>query len=1125
MSRDDCTPRGLSDPESHLDLAAAHRQQPQHQHQHQVDIDAGPRPVAPTSAHPGQHVTLNAALEVDMLRHKLRALETIVERHGIASRIPCLSEAEEARALQYRCECLEAACIQQNMDVASILTNSPPVPLPPGYPSWLEHHFTHNDRVTHSSVSQGSASTHDRLKAAPFKCWHNQCIHYVYGFSTQLDRDNHLRLHSNNTTLGDSELFRKPGGSLRPNERRPENSSVPLPRDRLPPIQPPTTLVTTNLPPLPFPTPSTASTRRESGLGFTFPDPQPTLSRTGTGGESVPDPQLPPLKRARVGHHRLQSIGELNLLRNNEPCLRCRAANSQCDANHPCSRCVGAPSSESEAHWRVLGCYRGPVTSLTDVLLQGSFAWTQPQTPITPSDPRRGSINDLIIAQNPTLVTAPRPVSWRSDFQDTFWWQDGELDLDERPTRTIQPNFYDSGAMPPVLRLIESSPSFRGAAFDLLELLAISGQLSTSREEEKVKHSALFRAKQLLREVLFYDASQPNPTIQGDNLPPRPPIESGPSVERNQLLRECTRRFLVSFDFATSNPAAMGIKQWLGVFISLCIFSAVEKILVDIARSSKINSQRAGVAAAPAEPSDQVARTVYQVLVSLFSNSSDALSTNAKLEEPVIHHIARVVRRETWLPKHIFSSFDFLLKLGAGESLSYGFNGFFMPARRYSGPPGSGLLPPAQLEPPSRQVFPTSTPFIGPSGSGLHYVPLGSRPDLHPPGQFVPPVEVPGRARRHTVGDDISPTTDSRRPSGEPISPSRLRSSSRRTSLRRVYCDKCNEHPDGFRGDHELRRHMDAKHSATVKRWVCREPKNPIPSSPQPIIPLSRCKACLAQKRYGAYYNAAAHLRRAHFRPHRVGKASGDWPSMSVLKDWMREVRQSVDVTEEHISSGEEEMDELQPPIDYRDSVSQRASLAPEAQLQTAAVLGPRVSTSVEPSMPIERASPSRRPTENRTRCPHPDCGREFRDLASHMLTHQEERPEKCPIVTCEYHTKGFARKYDKNRHALTHYRGSMVCPFCPGVGSPFEKVFTRADVFKRHLTAAHQVDQTGHSSGHRLPSGEDPAGTKARCSICKIGFGTAQDFYEHLDDCVLSVIVPSSSTSGQQARPQSRQQ
>ncbi|KAF4460533.1 hypothetical protein FALBO_12677 [Fusarium albosuccineum] len=724
------------------------------------------------------------------------------------------------------------------------------------------------------------------------------------------------------------------------------------------------------------------------------------------------------------------------------------------------------------------------------------------------------------MAQNPTLATASRAASWKFDFQDTFWWQEGELDQDERPNRAIEP-----GGTPPVLRLIASSPRFRSVAFDLLELLSVSGQLSASREEEKMAHPTLFRAKQLLREVIFYDASQPSPAIQSEsNFYHRPPVEAGPSAERNQLLRECARRFLVSFDLITSNLSTMSIKQWLGIFMSLCIFSAVATILVDVARSAQTNNQRhpgAGMAERP----DQVIRSVYQALVSLFSVSGDALSNNLKLEEPLVHHLARVLRRETWLSRHIFSSFDFLLKLGTGEVPAYGFNGFVLPGRRYSGPGGAALLPPAQLEAASRQHFPNSTPFLGSSGSGLHYVPFGSRPDFHPPGQFAPPGEVPGRTRRHTVGDDMSPHPESRRPSGEPISPSRLKSSSRRTSLRRVYCDKCNEHPDGFRGDHELRRHMDAKHSATVKRWVCKEPKNPIPSSPQPVIPLSRCKACLAQKRYGAYYNAAAHLRRAHFRPHRVGKASGDWPSMSVLKDWMREVRQSVDVNEEHISSGEEDMDEFQTPLDYRDNVSQRASLVPEAPLQTAAILGPRLpSSSIEPSMPIERASPSRRPAENRTKCPHPDCGREFRDLASHMLTHQEERPEKCPIVTCEYHTKGFARKYDKNRHALTHYRGSMVCPFCPGVGSPFEKVFTRADVFKRHLTAAHQVDQTGHSSGHRLPGAEDPAGTKARCSICKNGFSTAQDFYEHLDDCVLSVIVPASSTSAGQSRPQSQQ-
>jgi hypothetical protein len=51
---------------------------------------------------------------------------------------------------------------------------------------------------------------------------------------------------------------------------------------------------------------------------------------------------------------------------------------------------------------------------------------------------------------------------------------------------------------------------------------------------------------------------------------------------------------------------------------------------------------------------------------------------------------------------------------------------------------------------------------------------------------------------------------------------------------------------------------------------------------------------------------------------------------------------------------------------------------------------------------------------ENREkgRCPNPECGKVFKDLKAHMLTHQNERPEKCPIATCDYHIKGFARKY-----------------------------------------------------------------------------------------------------------------
>lgn len=155
--------------------------------------------------------------------------------------------------------------------------------------------------------------------------------------------------------------------------------------------------------------------------------------------------------------------------------------------------------------------------------------------------------------------------------------------------------------------------------------------------------------------------------------------------------------------------------------------------------------------------------------------------------------------------------------------------------------------------------------------------------------------------------------------------------------------------------------------------------------------------------------------------------------------------------------------------------------------------------------------------TKEKQRCTYPDCGKIFKDLKAHMLTHQTERPEKCPIQTCEYHIKGFARKYDKNRHTLTHYKGTMVCGFCPGSGSAAEKSFNRADVFKRHLTAVHGVEQTPPNSRKKAAAGANnnndkkltgyAADATGKCSTCSQTFSNAQDFYEHLDDCVLRIV------------------
>jgi hypothetical protein len=139
----------------------------------------------------------------------------------------------------------------------------------------------------------------------------------------------------------------------------------------------------------------------------------------------------------------------------------------------------------------------------------------------------------------------------------------------------------------------------------------------------------------------------------------------------------------------------------------------------------------------------------------------------------------------------------------------------------------------------------------------------------------------------------------------------------------RMFCDECDNHQEGFRGQHELSRHKDREHKSTVKKWQCIEPENGL-QNVKPVVPLARCKACTQhKKRYGAYYNAAAHLRRTHFNPKakgrgksnkideaekRGGKGGGDWPSMSELKYWMKEVEEQVtDYNEDTLSMGADE--------------------------------------------------------------------------------------------------------------------------------------------------------------------------------------------------------------------------
>ncbi|KAI1634325.1 hypothetical protein F4809DRAFT_651917 [Biscogniauxia mediterranea] len=1056
----------------------------------------------------------NSKLELDMLRHKLKALETYVQSQNFTGNIPILSDVEEARSLQYKCECIESFLIDEGLDLhdtkfLDALKLAARDEAPSGYGVWLDKNISFYDPIFRGWRMRESVPLISRRQVS-FKCWDDRCVYYIYGFPNSEDRDEHLKQHAippkrdSGLSIGSIPPIvfpDQPASRLFNPDHIRQNSPAPLPRLSVPSSLPP--LATVN-PPI---------DRRGSLVGFTYPNEFPAQPRASL--ESDTDPLLPPLKRSRAGHPKLESIGELRLPRDTGPCLRCKVQAKPCDSKDDCAFCSEAPGSTNDEFWSVLGCHRGPLAALADYMLPGRYTHVhdhqdmlshlsiealsprQVHTPVTSPMARRRNMNEYLERTYLVNQSMSDMVKAHLDFDDGFWWTEDLATL-PMPNPTLATYSKEpKDKPPPVLKVLAASWNAEGIPFNFWELFRLTGFMSENRESEAVTYPILYRAKLLLREILFYDLQQPEPSIRTEvNVSNAQLLPDDMDYDgRNRLIYNCMAQFLQSFESITMRRVITEPKSWLAVFFSLCIFSIVRTILADLISTPSRSIPAQAPNSLPMSGGATAMHSVYKVLVNVFAWSTPMPLDNPGTEldqsdRALLATTASAIRKEDWITWGIRSSKDFLLGLGSGYLIdNIGFNGFFR-----------------QRTPIYRHVS-----YQQPSNMSQAQKPLPEWRPIDPwanrnDQEMLPVAYGMDQGRRHTVGESPAFT---RAISRGLNSPTKLRTSYQRPPLRRVFCSKCHEYPEGFRGEHELRRHTDAKHAALVKRWVCTEPQNLGPNSLQPVVSLSKCKACVTQKRYGAYYNAAAHLRRAHFHPHRSGKASGDWPPMTILKDWMREVRQSIDVNENDSSSGEEDTD-VRMIEDY--ALPRQPSYLEAPRLAPAPPQGPLLAPSITPSLEstVHSSPVMPKAEDNRNRCPHPDCGRVFKDLAAHMLTHQEERPEKCPIETCEYHTKGFARKYDKNRHALTHYKGTMVCPFCPGPGTAYEKAFNRADVFKRHLTAIHNVEQTPPNSRKMIITGNSARnGGDAKCSICQTRFSTAQEFYEHLDDCVLNVIVP----------------
>jgi hypothetical protein len=169
-----------------------------------------------------------------------------------------------------------------------------------------------------------------------------------------------------------------------------------------------------------------------------------------------------------------------------------------------------------------------------------------------------------------------------------------------------------------------------------------------------------------------------------------------------------------------------------------------------------------------------------------------------------------------------------------------------------------------------------------------------------PPKQPVEPPATP----RETI---VTASSVAETPTTSPTFQASSKTASRR--VLRLKCPACTDYPDGFRSEHELRRHTNRVHRKTRKVWVT------IDTSPDKTF-LANCKACQTGKRYNECYNAASHLRRMHFHPHKRGERKmtaaearrggkpGDLdPPMEVLKtNWLREVDEIIGEDTEPLS-------------------------------------------------------------------------------------------------------------------------------------------------------------------------------------------------------------------------------
>ncbi|KAK6523466.1 hypothetical protein TWF281_001448 [Arthrobotrys megalospora] len=219
------------------------------------------------------------------------------------------------------------------------------------------------------------------------------------------------------------------------------------------------------------------------------------------------------------------------------------------------------------------------------------------------------------------------------------------------------------------------------------------------------------------------------------------------------------------------------------------------------------------------------------------------------------------------------------------------------------------------------------------------------------PGQHTAAIATRQSSVSHPTSNTGLSTTD--------MSDNNASQGRKRKRQKKQWCTLCNEHKEGFRGPHELARHINIQHQTKKTVFIVYD------DSPAGDM-FKNCKHCSRRKIYGQDYNAACHLRRAHFNKRlktdtpeerEFKQLHPDFPPMEELRPWLRKCL--VDVSKlkdgKYIDHQDEAILKVEPAVKHEDVSSSDQDKDQEMSDDEPQLEGPATpppDSEVEPEIP-----------------------------------------------------------------------------------------------------------------------------------------------------------------------------